>query len=182
MAVCEILIYPQHKQDLRKKSKLVSRFGRKTRRLIRDLKDTLQVRSDGIGLAAPQIGKHQRVAIACLGEEREGKWEAGIPFAFVNPQILETANERKDIDGCLSLPGLYGLTTRPHYLRVTGLNEEGQPFDQTFLGFNAVVVHHEIDHLDGVLFIDRIERLEDLCRIAPYEKQKKVYLPMPSYM
>lgn len=166
MAVREILIYPQHKEELCRKSDPVIRVKRPVKQLIRDLKDTLQTNSDGDGLAAPQINVHQRVVIVCLGSEMDGKWQAGPPIVFVNPQIVEAGDERKDFDGCLSFPGLYGETVRPHQLRVTGLDEEAQPFDRVFDGFNAVLVHHEIDHLDGVLFIDRIEKLEDLYRIS----------------
>ena len=169
MAVREISVYPQNKAELRRQSKPVSEFGRQVRRLIRDLKDTLRASSDGVGLAAPQINTHLRVVVVCLGSEMDGEWQAGPPVALVNPQVVEASDERKDFDGCLSFPGLYGETLRPHYLRVTGLDEDGQSFDQIFEGFNAVVVHHEIDHLDGVLFIDRIEKLEDLYRLSTNE-------------
>jgi len=166
MAVREILVYPQHKAELRRRSEPISGFGRQVRRLIRDLKDTLQADPDGVGLAAPQINVHQRAVVVCLGSEMDGKWRAGPPKVFINPQIIEAGDERKDFDGCLSFPGLYGETKRPHYLRVTGMEEDGQPFDRIFEGLNAVLVHHEIDHLDGVLFIDRIEKLEDLYRLS----------------
>jgi len=178
VAVREILIYPQHKAELRRKCAPVSGFGRGVRRLIRDLKETLQASSDGIGLAAPQIGAHQRVVVVCVGEEVEGEWQAGPPLALVNPQITRASDERKDFDGCLSFPGLYGETTRPHYLRLTALDEDGRPFDRVFEGFNAVVVHHEIDHLDGVLFIDRIEQLEDLYRLAKDENGDVLRVPL----
>ena len=180
MAVREILIYPQHKAELRRKSDPVTEVKRPVRRLIRDLKDTLQTSSDGVGLAAPQINVHQRVVIVCLGSEMDGKWRAGPPIVFVNPQIVEAGDEREDFDGCLSFPGLYGDTKRPHYLRVTGLDEEGQPFDQVIDGFNAVLVHHEIDHLDGVLFIDRIEKLEDLYRLSVNESGELVQIQVSS--
>jgi peptide deformylase len=174
MAVREILVYPQHKTELRRKSDPVIGIKRPVRRLIRDLKDTLQTSSDGVGLAAPQINVHQRVVIVCLGSEMESNWRAGPPVALVNPQIVETGDERKDFDGCLSFPGLYGETKRPHHLRVTGMDEGGQPFDWFFDDFNAVLVHHEIDHLDGVLFIDHIERLEDLYRLSVNESGELV--------
>jgi peptide deformylase len=163
------MIYPEHKAELRRKSDPSAGLKRTVRRLIRDLKDTLKVSPDGIGLAAPQINVHQRVIIVCPGSEKDGKWEAGLPLAFINPQIMESGNEGKDFDGCLSFPGLYGETVRPHHLRVIGLDEEGQPFERVFDGFNAVLVHHEIDHLDGVLFIDRIEKLQDLYRLSVNE-------------
>ena len=74
----------------------------------------------------------------------------------------KVSRSERDFDGCLSFPGLYAETVRPHFLRVTGLDEWGQSFECILGGFDAVVVHHEMDHLDGVLCIDRIERDEDL--------------------
>jgi peptide deformylase len=180
MAVREILIYPQHKSELRRKSDPVKGVSKQVRRLIRDLKDTLQYNSEGIGLAAPQINIHYRVVIVCAGDEMSGEWQAGSPVALINPKIVEVSDERKDYDGCLSFPGLYGETIRPHHLRVTGLDEEGQPFDRVFDGFNAVLVHHEIDHLDGVLFIDRAEKLEDLYRLSVNENGEFVRIQVSS--
>ena len=81
-------------------------------------------------------------------------------------------------NGCLSLPGLYGETIRPHYLRVVGLDATGQAFDRVFEGFDAVVVHHELDHLDGVLFIDRVESLGDLYHIREDEDGNLVRVPL----
>ena len=174
MAVREILIYPQHKAELRRKSDPVIEVKRPVRRLIRDLKDTLQTSSDGVGLTAPQINVHQRVVIVCLGSEMDGKWRAGPPIVFVNPQIVEAGDEREDFDGCLSFPGLYGETARPHHLRVRGMDEEGESFERLFAGFDAVVVHHEIDHLNGVLFIDRVEDIKDLYRVRVDESGELV--------
>jgi peptide deformylase len=178
MAVREILVYPQYKVELRRKSDSVTGIGQPVRRLIRDLKDTLQANPDGVGLAAPQINVHQRVVIVCLGREVDSKWQAGPPVALVNPLIVEASDERQDFDGCLSFPGLYSETKRPHHLRVTGLDKDGQPFDRIFDGFNAVLVHHELDHLDGVLFIDRIEKLEDLYRLSVNENDELVRIPV----
>jgi peptide deformylase len=80
----------------------------------------------------------------------------------------------------LSFPGLYGETIRPHYLHVTGLDEEGHSVDRIFNGFNAVLVHHEIDHLDGILFIDRAEKPEDLYRLSVDENGEFVRLQVSS--
>jgi peptide deformylase len=178
MAVREILVYPQHKAELRRKSDPVVGIKRPVRHLIRDLKDTLKANPDGVGLAAPQINVFQRVVIVRLGSELDGKWQAGTPEMLVNPLIVEAGDERQDFDGCLSFPGLYGETKRPHYLRVTGLDGEGQPFDRIFDGFNAVLVHHELDHLDGVLFIDRIEKSENLYRVSINENDEIVRIPV----
>lgn len=165
MTIRKILLYAQQPTALRKTSKPVKRAGADIQALVQNLKDTLLAQPDGIGLAAPQIHVHLRVVVVRLGTHSDGDNQAGPPIALINPKIIEAGDERKDFDGCLSFPGLYGETIRPHYLRVTGLAENGKPFDQIYQGFDAVVVHHEIDHLDGVLFIDRIENPEDLYRV-----------------
>ena len=178
MAVKKILLYPENKKALRRKSKPLQKVDQHAKRLIRDLKDTLNAHSEGIGLAAPQINVHKRVVLARLGIEENEDYEPGSPIALLNPKVIKAGDERKDFDGCLSFPGLYGETTRPHYLRVTGLDENGKPFDQVYEGFDAVVVHHEIDHLNGVLFIDHIERAEDLYRVDKNEHGELVRVPV----
>jgi peptide deformylase len=178
MAESEILIYPKDKIALRAKSEAARSLNRQTKNLIKDLKETLLAHHNGIGLAAPQVGVHSRVIIVRLGARNEWDSEAGPPVALVNPEIIESGDEKKDFDGCLSFPGLYGETIRPHYLRVTGLDERGESFDRTFEGFDAVVVHHEIDHLDGVLFIDRVQSMDDLYRLGLDENGKPARVPM----
>jgi peptide deformylase len=169
MAIRDILLYPESEVALRKKSESVGTVDRQVKLLIRDLKDTLAHNSKGIGLAAPQINVHKRVVIIQLGAQYDSHNQNGKSSALVNPVILETDHEQRDYDGCLSFPGLYGETMRPHRIRVSGLDERGEPFEQVFEGFDAVLVHHEIDHLNGVLFIDRIERLDDLYRLEKDE-------------
>jgi peptide deformylase len=178
MAVREILIYPKFKTELRAKSKPIQAMNRQTRQTIKDLKDTLMAHQDGIGLAAPQIGVHLRAVVVRLGGKNDWDREAGPPTALINPEIVEKGDEKKDFDGCLSFPGLFGETIRPHYLRVTGLTENGNPFDRIYQGFDAVLVHHEIDHLNGVLFIDLTESLEDLYRVYLDQNGKPVRRPM----
>ncbi|HEY73316.1 MAG: peptide deformylase [Anaerolineaceae bacterium 4572_32.2] len=176
MAVRDIVPYLENEAALRKKSEPVSRVTRRVKKLVRDLKDTLNdPHTEGIGLAAPQINVHSRVVVVRLGGGGDGENEPGPPLALIDPQVIEARNEERDFDGCLSFPGLYAETVRPHYLRVTGLDEAGNPFDRVFEGFDAVVVHHEIDHLDGVLFIDRVESLEDLYRMREDENGKVVW-------
>jgi peptide deformylase len=115
MAEREILLYPKDKFALRAKSDLLNTFNRRTRQLINDLKETLLFHTDGIGLAAPQIGEHLRVVTVRLGARSDGDSEADPPIAMVNPEIIESGDEDKDFDGCLSFHGLYGETIRPHY-------------------------------------------------------------------
>jgi peptide deformylase len=177
MTVREIVLYPERADVLRKESEPVESVTRPVRRLVQDLKETLNAHEEGIGLAAPQIAVNARVVVVRLGGQEENS-EPGPPLALINPQIVEARDRRRDFDGCLSFPGLYGETVRPHYLRVTGLDEAGCPFDEVFEGFDAVVVHHEIDHLDGVLFIDRVDRPEDLYHVRENEDGELIRVPL----
>jgi peptide deformylase len=165
MATQKIVLYEKDPKALRGVSAPVPVLDQDVSRLIRDLKDTLANSIDGIGLAAPQINVHSRVIVVRLGGGR-GEREPGPPLIMVNPEILQAGDARRDIDGCLSFPGLYGETVRPHFVRVEALGENGEPIKQIYEGFDAVVVHHEVDHLNGVLFIDRLEKTEDLFAVA----------------
>ena len=181
MAVRNVVLYLENEAALRKKSQPVKRITRRIGGLVQDLKDTLTDHAGGVGLAAPQIDEHRRVVVVRLGDSPEGDGgenEPGPPLVLINPQIMETGDERSDFDGCLSFPGLYGETVRPHHLRVVGLDEAGHSLDRVFDGFDAVVVHHEIDHLDGVLFIDRVENMEDLYRVCEGDDGEPVRVPV----
>jgi peptide deformylase len=166
MAVRKILLYSKAEAALRRKSKPVQKTNPRVQALIQDLKDTLTSCPDGAGLAAPQIDVHESVVVR-LGLRDKDDPTGVSPTALINPEIMGARNERRDFDGCLSFPGLYGTTRRPHYLKVKALDETGQPFEHVFEDFDAILVHHEIDHLDGVLFIDRIDHPEDLYVIRP---------------
>jgi len=181
MAAREIVLYLENEAALRKESRPVGRITRRVKELVRDLKDTLNDHANGVGLAAPQIDAHSRVVVVRLGggQDDEGNVrEPDPPIALIDPQIVEAGDEKRDFDGCLSFPGLYGETVRPHRLRVAGLDEAGHPFDRLFEGFDAVVVHHEIDHLDGVLFIDRVQNIEDLYRVREDENGDLLRVPV----
>ena len=178
MAVKKIVLYAENPHPLRRKSESVQVVNTQVKKLIQDLKDTLNAHPEGIGLAAPQINRHQRVILVRMGGRIKSGQEPGPPVALVNPFIVEAGNEMLDFDGCLSFPGLFADTIRPHYLRVTGLDENGNPFDTVYQGFDAVVVHHEIDHLEGVLFVDRLEKLEDLDQIQEDEYGQLVPVPV----
>ena len=154
MAVRPILLYANNEGALRRRSPPLGNRPSEARQLITDLKDTLLDHGRGIGLAAPQIGVHKRAIVVCFGAG-DGK-QAGRPIGIVDPVILEAGRELPDFDGCLSIPGFYAETVRPHFLRLRGRDEQGATVEWTLEGFDAVVVHHEIDHLDGILFIDRV--------------------------
>jgi len=178
MTVCEILLFPEHSEALRKKSTPVHQVDESVKNLIKDIKDTLREYPDSIGLAAPQINVHKRVVIVRLGAMGSGSGQLGLPFVLINPKIVLVGEEGKEIDGCLSFLGVSGNTIRPHHLRVIGLDEYGEPFDRIFNGYDAVVVHHEIDHLDGVLFNDRVESLDDISQFRIKENGELVRVPV----
>lgn len=178
MAVKPIVLYKEAPGILRKHSEAVKDFEAEAKDLIQDLKDTLNTHGNGIGLAAPQIGVHKRAIVVREGAGVEGA-EPDPPRAIVNPEILHAEDPRRDFDGCLSFPGLFGRTVRPHTIHLKGLDEEGRPFERRFEGFDAVVVHHEIDHLDGVLFIDRAESTADLYIVEVDEEGQQVRVPLP---
>jgi peptide deformylase len=158
MAGRPIVLYAASPEILRRKSKPVREGCGSVRQLVADLKDTLLCHPTGVGLAAPQIGVHKRVFVVRLGGDRE---EApSTPVAVINPVIVEAACELPDFEGWLTLPGFFTKTVRPHFLRLHAMDEHGQSFVRTLHGFDAVVVHHEIDHLDGLLLIDRLAQTE----------------------
>ncbi len=178
MGIKPIVLYKENEAALRKKSEPVRVVNRRIKKLVKDLKNTLLDCGDGIGLAAPQINVHSRVALVRLNSRDETKDEPDPPLALINPEIIEAKNDERDFDGCLSFPGLYAETVRPHYLRVTGLDEWGKPFDRVFEGFDAVLVHHEIDHLNGVLFIDHVSSLDDMYTVREGENGEWIRVPV----
>jgi peptide deformylase len=174
MTIQKILLYPEDKITLRARSQYLHEFNDLIKQLIEDLKNTLLAHKNGIGLAAPQINVLKRVVVVRLELADDENHENSLPTALINPEIISACDERRDFDGCLSFPGLYGETIRPHYLEVNYFDEKGKHFYQIYEGFDAVVVHHEIDHLNGVLFIDRIEKPADLYRVHIDEDGKLV--------
>lgn len=174
MAAKDIVIYPEGKEILRRKCDPVKRIRQQALKLAQDLVDTLNVHPEGVGLAAPQIGARERIVVVRLGGGPDRERESEPPLPLINPKIVETGDEKPDFDGCLSFPGLYGETVRPHHLRVLGLYKNGRVFDRVFEGFDAALVHHELDHLDGVLFIDRVQCIEDLYQVCEGENGELV--------
>ena len=164
MAVQPIVLYDSNPEVLRQKSAPVHDGFGSVKDLINDLKDTLFHHGRAIGLAAPQIGVHKRVIIVCFNKEEDNEKKPEPPIGIINPIIIEEGRELPDFDGCLSFPGLYAETVRPHFMRLQGLDENGKPFEWTLEGFDAVVVHHEVDHLNGILFIDRVSSPDKFYR------------------
>ena len=114
--------------------------------LLDDMKETL-AEANGAGLAAPQVGILRRIALVDLGEE---------VVELINPEIVETEGEQEDVEGCLSVPDVWGVTKRPAYVKVKATNRYGEEFTVEGEGLNARCLCHEIDHLDGHLFTDNV--------------------------
>lgn len=138
---------------LRLKAKEVTEFGESLGVLIDDMFDTMY-RADGVGLAAPQVGILRRV---CVVSVDEGKTQ----YELVNPVIVKTSGVQYGKEGCLSCPNRHGVVARPKKLTVRAQDRNGQTFLYKASGLLAVAFSHEIDHLDGILFIDKIEREDD---------------------
>jgi peptide deformylase len=158
MSVRPIVLYSASPEVLRRESKPVQGGSGSVRQLVTDLKDTLLRYPTGVGLAAPQIGVHKRVFVVRMGGERERPPDP--PLAVINPVIVESGHELSDYESCLSFPGYFAQAVRPHFLRVHAFDEHGKAFVWTLEGFGAVLVHHELDHLDGILLIDRWPKTE----------------------
>jgi peptide deformylase len=177
MTLRKILIYPQHEKQLRTVSTAVNGVNKEVRRLVRDLIETLS-QSPGVGLSAPQIGVYKRVAIIKLGQTLGGDDdELSKPVPLIDPEIISTKGEIKEYDGCLSFPKLYGYTYRAEHIIVSTLNLEGKRVEMALSGLDARVALHEIDHLDGILFIDRIRSRDDLYFIMQ-KKNGNVLVPI----
>ncbi len=145
---------------LRAKAKKVSRFDAHLQKLVDDMWETMR-EAPGVGLAAPQIGESIRVLVAEYEDEH---------VALVNPEILKSSGEEIGTEGCLSIPGFVGENIRrAASLVVKGRDPHGKEIRVKAEGWFARILQHEIDHLDGVLFIDRLDRPEDLRRLSPEE-------------
>ena len=130
---------------LKEKAKAVPKITPNILKLLDNMADTMRS-ARGVGLAAPQIGVSKRVIVADIGE--------GL-VELINPEIIHAEGEEVDTEGCLSIPGLIGEVPRAAVVEVTGLSRSGENVDLKASGYLARVLQHEIDHLEGVLFIDR---------------------------
>ena len=150
-------------ESLRQKALPVKKIGPEYRKIADDLLDTLH-EGEGVGLAGPQVGRQERIfAVHVQGD---------IPRIFINPSILETSQETlKYEEGCLSIPGVYTNVVRPKAVKVQAWNEKGRPFTLEATGILARVILHEYDHLEGILFIDRIPEHKKDRILAKFKKE-----------
>ncbi len=135
---------------LYKKAKEVKEITEKTRELIDDMLETMY-EADGVGLAAPQVGILKRIAVIDVTAEQDS------PIVLVNPEIIHTEGEQRGSEGCLSVPGKAGIVTRPNVVRVRAFDEAMQEFEIEGEELLARALIHEIEHLDGQLYVDKVE-------------------------
>lgn len=143
---------------LRQKARPVQRVTRRHRRLIEDMKETMYA-APGVGLAANQVGVLERIIVVDPGDQF---------MALINPEIVAAEGVDVDVEGCLSIPRVTGYVERAASIRVRALDERGRPVELEAEGYLARIIQHEVDHLDGVLFIDKAARLvEEPAEEAP---------------
>jgi peptide deformylase len=149
----KILTYPD--PELKKKSAPVTVINEKTLELVRDMKETMYD-APGVGLAAPQIGVHQRIIVIDVS----GKDEKPELIVAINPEIIHSEGESYEEEGCLSVPGYAANVHRHARVVVKALNLEGEEVIHKADGLLAIAFQHEMDHLDGILFIDHLSNLK----------------------
>jgi len=151
MAILEILRYPDSR--LRNKAQPVEEVDAETRQLVDDMFETMYAAS-GIGLAATQVNSTKRLLVLDISEEHDD------PLCLINPEVVFAEGEELGDEGCLSVPGFYEPVKRATHIQVKALDREGNPIELDLEGLPAVCVQHEIDHLDGKLFIDYLSSLK----------------------
>ena len=173
MALLPILEYPDPR--LKTVAGPVTRFDDRLRRLVADMAETMY-EAPGVGLAATQVDVHERLLVIDVSENKDQL------KVFINPEIVWASDERVECEeGCLSVPGVYDAVTRPAKVRVRAQDERGDAFELDCDGLLAVCVQHEMDHLDGKLFVDYLSSLrrERIRRKLEKERRERGTAPLP---
>jgi peptide deformylase len=151
LSVLTILEFPDER--LRKKAVPVKTVDGNVKKLVDDMFETMYM-AKGVGLAATQVNIHQRIVVIDVSEEKDN------PLCLINPEIIEKDGVEESEEGCLSVPGFFEKVKRAEHIRVKAINREGQPFEFEANDLLAVCVQHELDHLEGKLFVDYISTLK----------------------
>jgi len=152
---------------LRQKAAPVARVDDAVRRLVEDLFETMRA-AKGVGLAANQVGVARRVAVVDVGDDDPP------PLVLINPRILESGDIVETAEeGCLSIPDIYGDVERPESIVLEALGLDGTPYRAELKGFKARAAQHEIDHLDGVLFLDHLSAIKRSLLLSKWKKARK---------
>ena len=164
MALLNILRFPDPR--LRKKATAIKEVNDKIRQLADDMLETMYD-APGVGLAAVQINVQKRLVVIDTSEDKS------TPLVFINPEIISKEGEREHEEGCLSVPEAYEMVTRADTVRVKALDRDGKPFELDADELLATCIQHEIDHLDGKLFVDYLSNLKRQRIKKRLEKQQK---------
>ncbi len=157
MAVLSITTIPD--PILRRKTKRISSIDKSVKKLIANMRETLHAEEGRVGLAAPQVGVSLRATVICMPEEED--------IILVNPEVVRRKGQRLVSEGCLSVPGYVGQLYRAEVVTAKGIDLNGKPVRIRGEGLLAQALEHEIDHLNGVLYIDRMENMDSLRKIEP---------------
>jgi peptide deformylase len=171
MAKLEILTFPDER--LRRRAEVVEQVDDGVCQLVDDMLETMYD-APGIGLAAIQVNVPKRVIVIDTSDDKSQ------PLCLINPEILVRSGEEQMDEGCLSVPGFFETVTRAEQVTVRALDRDGQPFELTTDGLLAVCIQHEIDHLDGKLFVDHISALKRQRIRKKLEKERRQAAPAPA--
>jgi peptide deformylase len=164
VAKLPILLYPD--QRLHTVAARVTHVDDKIRKLIKDMAETMYA-APGVGLAATQVDVHQRIIIVDISPTRDQL------RAFINPEIVESSGEADCEEGCLSVPGIYEKVTRAQNIQVRALDAQGELFVLAAEGLLAVCIQHEMDHLDGKVFVEKLSRLKRQRILGKIKKRQR---------
>ncbi|MBK5941081.1 peptide deformylase [Halochromatium roseum] len=164
MALLDILTFPDAR--LRRTAKPVAQVDDSTRQLVDDMLETMYA-APGIGLAAIQVNVPQRVIVIDVSDDHSQ------PLCLINPELIEREGDEEMDEGCLSVPGFFETVKRAERVRVRALDRDGEPFELETGGLLAVCIQHEIDHLDGRLFVDHISSLKRQRIRKKLEKEQR---------
>jgi len=169
MAIRKIVTIDEDNPILRQKARPVKRVTPEIRQLMDDMIETMRAAS-GVGLAAPQVNVPLRVIVAEVPKDPENPEAGTLVYALANPEIVRISHEREEgEEGCLSIPGVYGYVERAKSVTVRALGRSGRRVRIRAEGFLARVLQHEVDHLNGILFIDHITDPEKMWMVEPEE-------------
>jgi len=169
MAIMEVLTYPNPR--LRRKAQAISQVTDELRKLADDMLETMYAEK-GIGLAAIQVGVEKRLLVIDIRPMKEGRYDlsqmtdrekaVAMPLVIFNPEITKKEGKTTFDEGCLSLPGYFETVSRHEYIEVKGLDRDGNPLDLKLDGLLSICMQHEIDHLDGKVFLDRLSPIKSM--------------------
>lgn len=164
MAIIDILLYPDER--LNQRASRVERVDDQVRSLVRDMTETMYA-APGVGLSATQVNVHKQILIVDVSEDQSDL------KVFLNPKLVSAEGEADAEEGCLSLPGIFERVGRFERISVRALDVNGAPFELRAKGLLAVCIQHEMDHLEGKIFIERLSRLKQARILAKLNKRQR---------